>query len=73
MSWSINATSRDRIALRTAVEAEEHMPPQLRELLVQHLNGMKCPDDFAIAVRSLGHYDEHYCYGDFKVELTRAV
>jgi hypothetical protein len=45
----------------------------LKDLFASQVDRMKANADFGIVVRSTGHHDEHYCYGDFKVERTQLV
>ena len=73
MSWNINVTGTDREAIKAAVNSDQHMPQQLKDLFGFQVDRMKPMADFGIAVRSSGHHDEHYCYGDFKVERTKLV
>jgi hypothetical protein len=73
MSWNINVTGTDKDAIKASINAEAHLPQQLKDLFASQMDRMKANADFGIAVRSTGSHDEHYCYGDFKVERTRLV
>lgn len=74
MSWSFNITSKDRESLKQSIAKQEYCPHQLRELLAEQVDRQQnVGTDYAINVASTGHHDSNYCYGDFKVQLTRAV
>lgn len=73
MSWNINITGNDKAAIRKTIDGEQHLPQQLKDLFAFQVERMRAQADFGIAVRSTGHQDENYCYGDFKVERTRLV
>ena len=82
MSWSINYTSKDKQSLKATVKVEQYMPDKLKQLLCDQVDVVNVPAPesragheitYAIRVASSGHHDSNYCYGDFKVELTRVV
>lgn len=73
MSWSFNITSKDRESLKQSIAKEQYCPQQLRDLLSEQVDRVIVGTDLAINVATTGHHDNHYCYGDFKVQLTRAV
>jgi len=73
MSWNVNITGTDKTAIKASVKAEIYLPQQLKDLFAFQVDRMREQEGYGIAVRSTGHQDEHYCYGDFKVERTRLV
>lgn len=78
MSWNIDVVSKDKEAVRNAINDEKNMPEQLRLFLCAHLDSRDPPmqtdyGTFGIHVKSTGHADRNTCFGDFRVELTRIV
>ena len=73
MSWNFNITSKDRESLKQSIIKEENCPLKLRDLFCEQVDKLTLGTDFAINISSSGHRDSHHCYGDFKVQLTRAV
>lgn len=78
MSWNIDVVSKDKEAIRNAINYEVNMPTQLQALLCAHVDARDPPVEasygtFGIHLKSSGHADKNSCYGDFRVELTRMV
>lgn len=78
MSWSIDVVSKDKDAIKAAIDSEKTMPEPLRALLRAHIDARDTPlqtdyGTFGLHVKSSGHVDSNSCYGDFRVELIKIL